>query len=106
MSKSHEIVIEVLNKMIEERMNTRKKYNMKLRKLDIKPFFLCYRTGELFHLLLNEPLIKGNKEAVNLLFECFGTCTRNTFHYIHLSDLKNIIINHDKYNEWSVDLKY
>lgn len=106
MSKSHEIIIEVLNKMVEERMNTRRKYNRKLRKLEFQPMFLCYRTGELFYFLINHPLIKGNNEVIELLQECFHTCTRNTFRYIHLSDLINIIINHDKYNEWAIDLKY
>ena len=54
MSKSHEIVTEVLNKMTKERMNTREKYNRKLRKLDIKPSFLCYRTSELYYILSDD----------------------------------------------------
>ena len=104
MSKSHEIVIEVLNKMTKERMNTREKYNRKLRKLDIKPSFLCYRTSELYYILSNDPLIKGNKEAERLVGECFSFCTRDIFRFIHLDDLKCLIRHHDAYNKWPVDL--
>ena len=106
MDKSHEIVLEVINKIGNERMNLREKYNRKLRKLDVKPLFLCYRTAELLPILLDEPLIKENEEARNLIYDFFHTCTRNVFYYIHLDDFKNIIRNHGKYNEWSVDLKY
>ena len=55
--------------------------------------------------MLKDPLIKGNKEAERLIVECFGNCTRNTFHFIHLDDLKCLIINHDDNDDWKVVLK-
>lgn len=105
MSKSHEIIITVIDKLIEERRELRKKYHRKFKKLEFKPNFFCYRTAELLHYMLKDPLIKGNKEAERLIVECFGNCTRNTFHFIHLDDLKCLIINHDDNDDWKVVLK-
>lgn len=97
----HEALIEVI-KEIREEMYSSYKIKGKNKKTNLKPVF-CFRTAELLYEIGNR--LKDNQEAVELLFDCFFYCTLNTFWFINLSDLESIIMYHEKYGYWSVELK-
>lgn len=99
----HDVILNIIEEIESETKKSLKIVNKNLsyKQKNLLPTF-CFRTADLSYEMSKR--LKDNREADELIQECFCRCTLTTFYYIHLNDLKNIILRHKKDEKWCVKL--
>ncbi|MCQ4924970.1 hypothetical protein NE686_17855 [Tissierella carlieri] len=99
----HQVLLKVIEQMKADRNNIFEIKGKNIKYKNLNPVF-CHRTSDLHFELTKRLALEENCNAEHLLFECFGYCTRERFHYIHLDDLCSLINYHMKNGRWGVYL--